>query len=292
VSGVDVYLTSNDCTALGDTDAAFASDVTDLQTTFGQILASASGTVWNICVTETGDKSDVRLSVPSVTFTQGRISTLILTRTSGGVLLNGALLDQQGAMTAYPNAISRIRLVADAAAAGTVGATVNGVPLAGELSSPSINPYVIVPSGALTGTITINGTDVTPAGLTATAGADYTLLVAGTIAAPTGTLLPDNNSPSTSTSFPVKIRFVNGLNDGPSAQLTANGTLVGSLTAFGAESAYTNVAAADATAEIKVTSGSNIEFDETLDTLAAGSVYTVFLLGDLADPVGTLSTDR
>ncbi|HEX4510532.1 MAG TPA: DUF4397 domain-containing protein, partial [Burkholderiaceae bacterium] len=88
VSGVDVYLTSNDCTALGDTDAAFAADVSDLQDTFGQVLAAASGTTWNICVTETGDKGDVRLSVPAVTFKQGQISTLILTRTSGGVLLN------------------------------------------------------------------------------------------------------------------------------------------------------------------------------------------------------------
>jgi hypothetical protein len=293
VSGVDVYLTSHDCTALDDTDAALAADVSALQDSYSQILASSSGTTWNICVTESGDKSDLRFSAPSVTFKEGEISTLILTRTSGGVLLNGALLDQQGALTAFPNAIARVRLVADAAAGATVSATINGVPLAGELSSPAVNPYVIVPSGALTSQITIGGIDVSAGSLTANAGSDYTLLVAGSVAAPTVNLLSDNNSPSTSTTFPVKIRLVNGLNAIPgTALLTANGTLVGGAVPFGQASTYANVAAADATAEIKVTSGSTIEYDATLQTLAADSVYTVFLLGDNGAPQGTLSTDR
>jgi hypothetical protein len=292
VSSVDVYLTSTDCTALGNTDAAFATGVSDLQDTYGQIIAASSGTAWNICVTATGDKSDVRLSVSAVTFKSGQISTLILTHTSGGVLLNGALLDQQGTLTAYSNAIARVRLVADASGGGTVGATVNGVPLAGELTSPTVNPYVIVPSGALTTQVTIDGTDVSAGSLSADAGSDYTLLVAGTVASPSITLLPDNNTPSTSTSFPVKIRLVNGVNGGGSATLSANGSLVGSAVAFGAASVYANVASADATAEIKVTIDGTSPYDAIDQTLAANSVYTVFILGDSTAPQGTLSTDR
>jgi len=291
---VDVYITSHDCTALGDTDAAFATAVTDLQDTYGQILAASSGTPWNICVTETGNKGDVRLSVPAVTFTSGQIATLIVSRTAGGVLLNGMLLNQQGTLTAYPNALARIRLVADAAAGGTVSATLNGVAMATDLTSPSINTYVSVPSGALTADLAIDGTGISAGSLTADAGADYTLLVAGTVGAPTVQLLPDNNTPSSSETLPVKIRLVNGLNGVPgAASLSVNGSLVGSAAAFGTSSGYGNVVASDAAAELKVTSGSTLLCDVIDQTLTGTDVYTVFMLGDVND-VGpcTLSIDR
>jgi len=70
------------------------------------------------------------------------------------------LLDQQGALTSYPNSIARVRVIADAASSGSVSATINGVSLSGDAVSPSINSYVAVPSGAVTGTYEINDTPI------------------------------------------------------------------------------------------------------------------------------------
>ena len=60
-------------------------------------------------------------------------------------------------------------------------------------------------------TVKVNGTDVAPvAPLTAAPGADVTVLLTGPT--PTATLPADDNTPSSSTARPVKIRLVNGLN--------------------------------------------------------------------------------
>jgi hypothetical protein len=282
--GIDVYVTSHDCTALGATDTALVTNVTGLQTSFSQISVASSQT-WNICATGTGNQADLRLAVVGATFANQQVSTLILTRTPGGVLLNGALLTQQGPLTAYPNNLARVRLVADATAGGVVSATVNGVQVSPDLVSPAIAPaYQAVPSGQLTMSLSIDGTAVTTTPLTATAGADYTLLVAGNAGAATIALLPDNNTPSTSTSSPVKMRLVNGLNNSAStASLTAGSTQIAQAVAFGTASAYATLPAnTTGTANITVKAGSPaaIVFALPNETLDSGAVYTVFLLGD------------
>jgi hypothetical protein len=199
------------------------------------------------------------------------------------------LLNQQGALTAYTNSIARVRLVADAAAGGFVSGTVNGVPLAADLQSPSIGKYQAVQSGPLTLALSIGGVPITTTPLTVGAGADYTLLVAGTSAAATVALLPDNNMPSTSTVNPVKMRLVNGLNNlAAPASLTAGGSLVASNIGFGAASAYTTLAAdSTGTADIVISAATIQPFTILDQTLLSGGVYTVFLLGDTTVQNGT-----
>ena len=251
----------------------------------------------SLCVTGTGSKTDVRLAIAGATFKNRQVSTLILTRTSGGVLVNGMLLDQQGALTSYANTLSRIRLVADAANAGQVSATVNDVALAVDQASPQIGGYQPISSGALTMALSIGGTAVTTTPLAVDAGGDYTLLVAGTAAAPTIALLADDNTPSTSTSVPVKMRLVNGLNnlDTP-ASLTAGGSLVAAGVAFGSASGYDTLAANSGTADILVNSAGATLFGLADQALVSGGIYTVFLLGDstLADGANgsAMSLDR
>jgi hypothetical protein len=281
VGSVDVFVTSHECTALTDTDTAFATSVSGLQDSFGEIVTSSAGSSWNLCVTGAGSKSDLRLAITGAAFKNKQISTLILTRTSGGVLVNGMLLDQQGSLVSYTNTLARVRLVADAANSGQVSATVNNVALAVDQISPQIGTYQSISSGALTMSLSIGGTAVTTTPLTVDAGGDYTLLVAGTAAAPTIALLADNNTPSTSTSLPVKMRLVNGLNnlDTP-ASLTASGSLVASGIAFGSASGYGTLAANSGTADILVNSGGATQFSLADQTLVSGGIYTVFLLGD------------
>ena len=56
-----------------------------------------------------GDKSDLRLEVPSFVLSEKRIVTVILTRGAGGFLLNAIVLDQQGGPTQALNASARVR---------------------------------------------------------------------------------------------------------------------------------------------------------------------------------------
>lgn len=303
VGAVDVFLVDHDCTALVSTDTAFLSSVSALQTTYKQLSATSSGTNWHVCVTAAGQASDVRLNLAQVTFRDQEIVTLVLTRTASGVLLNAATLEQKGALTTYPNAIARVRLVADAddtSGLQKVTASLNGVSLAADLPSPALTSYVTVPAGALTTALQISQgvapqqTDVAINGVTlpaATAGADYTLLVAGAAGSPTVQLLADNNTAPTSTSLPVKVRLVNGVN-GTSGTASANvgGTLVANNVAFGAASAYTSIAAVsgttvNATANATVLTATNQQF-------VSGHVYTVFLYGAASAPQIAITQDH
>lgn len=295
--GVDVYLTTSECGALQITDTALASNVTGLQTTYSQVSAAAAGTDWHVCVTATGDKSSLRLDIPKLTLKDQEIATLILTRTAGGVLLNAAVLDQQGTFVASANSISRMRVVADAANQATVSATVNDVALSASATSPIVGDYqtIQIPStGALTAAIQIGGVDISGVSLpVATAGTDYTLLVTGTVGAPTITLLTDDNTPSTSGTAPVKARFVNGLNGiGGTASSSVDGKLIGSGISFAAASAYTTIAASTGTATVNVTANGVVIDPLLLQSFASSGVYTVFLLGDTTTPLIVQSVDR
>ena len=111
-------------------------------------------------MTGAGDRGDLRLDLPSLTLKDQQITTLVLTATPGGVLVNGVQVDQQDAVTARTNPSARVRVVADAANRATVSATVNGTTLASGLASPVVGSYALVPAGALTASVQIGGVDV------------------------------------------------------------------------------------------------------------------------------------
>jgi hypothetical protein len=295
-ASVDVYLTSSDCTALAVTDTAFASAVTGLQTTYTQITAASAGTTWNVCVFASGDTSTLLLDIAGLTLKSQEIATLILTHTTGGVLLNGAVLDQQGAYTQYANAIARVRVVADGIQSAPVTVTLGAnatTTLAAAAPSPSVGDYMTVPVGTFSPTITVgNGTATGFTLPTILAGNDYTLLVSGDAGAPAANLITDNNTPSTSTTNTVKIRVINGLNPTAGAvSATVGGKSVGTA-AFGTASAYTTTTPFNGTATVHaITTGTNPN-DLIDQTFTAGDVYTIFIYGDSAAPVLAPVQDR
>lgn len=117
--------------------------------------------------------------------------------------------------------------------------------------------------------------------------ADATLLVNGT-AASTPVLIADNNAVSTSSTYPVKLRLVNGLNGATStATLTDDYVSVGDGAASGSASSYQQVAASAALARIEASYGASSLCLSTDATLTSGHVYSVFLLGDLPTAVST-----
>ena len=290
---VDVYLTSNDCTALAVTDTAFTSAVGATITAYAQVTASAAGSPYNVCVFAAGDTSTLLLDIPGLKLKDQEIATLILTHTTGGVLLNGSVLDQQGAYTAYANSIARVRVVADAANAASVTVTVNGTDLATGAPSPSVGDYTTVAVGALSPTISIGGVSASGFTLPAiAAGNDYTLLVTGTAGAPAAALITDVNTPSTNATNTVRARVVNGLNGTSGAvSVTVDGKSVGSIT-FGAASTYTNIPPSSGTSTVHATTTGAQPADLTSKTFTAGSVYTIFVYGDAAAPTIAPVADR
>lgn len=278
-SSVDVYLTTNACNALTVTDTAYATAQTGLQASYGQVTASSAGSTWNVCVFAAGDKSTLLLDIPSLTLKDQEVATLILTHTSGGVLLNGAVLDQQGAMTAYTSAISRVRVAADPVA-GLTTVDLNNTEITANAAVQSISSYVTIPSAALTAAVTVDGvtTNVTtlPA---AVSGSDYTLLVTGTSSNPTATLILDDNSVSTSTTQTVKARVINGVNNGSgSVSATIDNKTVGSA-AFQTASTYVTIPATVGTSTVQASITTN-PASLTGQSFTAGGVYTVFIWGD------------
>jgi hypothetical protein len=281
VSSLDVYVTSNACSSLTTSDTAVASSVTGLQSAYSTIVAASAGTAWHVCVTAAGSRTDVRLDIPSVTFTSKEIATLVLTQSTGGYLLNGLVLDQKKTLTSYANTNVRLRLVAAAANGAAVSATANSTALASSSASPTVGTWKTVTAGDLSLTLSIGGVSVTKTGLTAAAGGDYSLLVAGDSGSPTISLLTEDDTPSTSTTSPVKMRFVNALNGlSGDVQLSVNGVTIGDSIAFGAISDSTNVAASAGVASLQAQQAGSTLWSATDQTLTSGAVYTVFLLGD------------
>jgi len=292
-ASVDVYLITSDCSDLQVTDTAFASAVTGLQTTFTQVTAASAGTSYNVCVFAAGDTSTLLLDINGLKLKDQEIATLILTRTTGGVLLNGAVMDQQGAYTASASSIARVRVVADAASAAQVSVAVGGSTLASSAASPSVGDYMTVSVGAFSPTITIGGSSSSGFTLPAiAAGNDYTLLVTGTAGAPAATLITDVNTPSTSATNTVKARVINGLNGtNGTVSVTVDGKSVGSA-AFGAASGYVNIPPSTGTSTVHVATTGAQPADLTSQTFVASGVYTVFVYGDAAGPTVQPIRDR
>ena len=134
---LDAYLSATDCTALAASNAVATNLAVAKPGDYATFGASASGTPYRLCVTGAGDSSDLRLDLP-LALARQQVTTVVLTATAGGVLVDATVVEQQGAVTAKRNAPARLRLIADAAAHATVSATVNGVVLATAVGSPTM----------------------------------------------------------------------------------------------------------------------------------------------------------
>jgi len=154
------------------------------------------------------------------------------------------------------------------------------------VTSPTVGSYKLVTAGALTLNTSIGGSSLADTALTLTAGADYTLLVAGTVASPTINLITDDNAPSTSTTDPVKIRLVNGVNGlSTGLSLTADGADVADAIAFGDSSTPVNVAVSSSSGSNLTATAGSLSWALTNQTLSSGNVYTVFMLGDSSSTI-------
>ena len=286
---VDVYLSGSSDTL--DNATLVASSVS-AGSSSGSYTTVGSGT-YRLRIAAAGSTTDLRLDAASMTLDSQGVYALVVTPTSGGVLVNSLLVRQGGAITALDTDLARVRLVSAVASGGTVGATFNGSTLATSVASPAIGSYALVKAGSATPTISVNGASLSTAAITLAAGSDSTLLVWGPAASASLSVIGDDNRlPASSTS--AKIRLIHGasINSNP-LTLTANYSAVAENIALGAASTPTSVTAGSSTTiEVSDTTLSTALYSVSDVTLSARGVYTVFMLGSGSSVTGALRKER
>ncbi len=258
--------------------------------------ASGNQASWDICVTGAGAPGDVRFSTTTpIQFLSTQIYALVLTSSSGGTLVDGALVIQNGGVSVLPNSSFRLRVLAaqstNPAAVVTVGTTT--LPT---VTSGNYTPYVTVPLGTTQPavTVTVGGSTIpltVPTGFTFAEGADYSILVYGTSTV-AATLLVDNNHYKSQS---ASVRLVNAA-DSQNLSLYVNGEaelLV--ATPLAAASAYVGINQNDLSQALVKVSSSDIGSSSPSGApvswnFVVGDVYTVFLYDITQPPI--IITDK
>jgi hypothetical protein len=248
---------------------------------------------YRVRVTAANDKTDLRLDLPELALADQAIVTLLLQPGSGGVLVHALIVQQRGAVTVRKNDKARARLVAAATDNAGVSASVGGTSLNVNLRSPSVGAYTLVPAGTQAVNVSVNGSTTLGSSMPLTAGADYTLLVHGPGTAPDLKMLSDDNRPPTNTAR-AKLRLVHAV-----AGLDGGLTLAKDYVAVANDVPY---ASASTAAQVDAATDARIEVTSPLAasalyvnddaSIAAGGVYSVFMLGGSGAAVGVLRRDR
>lgn len=283
---IDVYITANVCTNLSAISPALSFGTLTSPT---PLMVSQGVGTYNVCVTGQGSKTDLRLSMP-ITLTSQEVATVVLTpASSGGLLVNGALVVQQSTYTAARNTNVRVRLAGAVTAGATVAASATSP--AGTVAIDSGNAplfgfgYTLVPaSSALSVTVSTVGSVAAPS-QALVAGSDLTLLVYESATGPTATLLTDDNRLPTDATT-VKLRLINGTDNGTGAvTLTANNSPIGINVASGAASDYTTVpGVSNATFSLVLSSSTAGASPASSQQLNPNTVYNVLAVGSFPSP--------
>lgn len=285
---LDIFLTAADADLAGaePLQAAAAAGIVSA-------LKTVDASSWRLRVTGRGDRDDLRLDLPAVTLGNRSIVTLVLTPTSGGLMVNALVVVQQGDITMQAGSHARVRVVAGATDSGAVSATVAGVVLMNGTGSPAAGNYRLVPAGAAGAAVQVDGVDIDAPALALAAGQDYSLLVWGTPGAALASwLVDDNRLPSVAGR--AKLRLVHGLADvADGLAMTLNFIPVADGVLPGTASAATAVTATSI-GSLSVTAPGRASPIWTANdqVLAADGVYTLFLVGREAAPTGILRPDR
>jgi Domain of unknown function (DUF4397) len=284
---LDIYFTSS--TALSGTTPNFSDLAVGKTTSFTSV---ASGT-YDLSVTGTGNSSDVRLQVPSVTLKSGEVATVVITESAGGYLVNAYVLPQQGALTTELNPDARVRVVNGMVSGSTASATVGSTVLATNVAANSIGNYQMVPAGTDTVSVSVNGSAVTSPEQALAAGQDYTLLIyQGASGVQENWLVDINRLPASGDASLRLVHAMSGLTDPISLAVDSVPTLTD--ISAGEASSYDSSIAATTTAALSVTDATTSQqlFSQSPVTLSSQGVYTLFMFGSASSATGTLNEDR
>lgn len=248
---------------------------------------------WRLRVTAAGSKTDLRLDLPALVLEDKRVATLVLTPARGGVLMNMLLVTQQAGIARQDTTQARVRVAAGVADSGAVSATVGGQVLMASVGSPAVGLYQLLPAGTQALALAVNGTALPAPAVILAAGADYTLLVRGTPAAPASGWVEDDNRRAANAGE-ARLRLVNGVADlAEPLSMTVDFVPAADGVVPGVASGYLSLASTP-TAQLSVTAAGQAAplFTAVDQPLAAGAVYSVFVVGAKDAAVGILRKDH
>ncbi len=285
---LDVYLTTAEAD-LADAEPLHANAAAGSPTA----LATTDAATWRLRVSAAGDRDDLRLDLPALTLASREVVTLVLTPGAGGVLVDALVLVQRGTVTRQAGSAARVRVVAGVTDSGAVAAAVGGVTLMNGTGAPAAGSYRLVPSGAASATAAVDGAALTVPAATLEAGRDYTLLVFGEAAAPRASWIADDNRLPT-VAGRARLRLVHGLADvADPLALTLDFNPVADGVAPGTASAAAQLdAVSDGALSVTAPGRGRPVWQADEQVLAAGSVYTLFVVGREATATGILRKDR
>lgn len=239
-------------------------------------------------ITGNGDTTDVRLSGQSLVLGSGQVVNLILTGSSGGVLVNAIAMVQQSTQSAtqnVANSMARLRVVAGVSGNATVATTFGRTTFATMISPNPFSAYTQLEGGTqVPVTLSVKNNPVAVANQSLATGSDSTFLVYGDAAAPKSLLITDDNRLPTNTAN-AKIRLVNLLNGGAATEALTLVSDVGGTMATGVTqgnaSAYFSNLPASTTAHLQVISPvSGLVVDVPSYNILAKGVYSMYVFGD------------
>ena len=247
---------------------------------------------WRLRVTGAGDREDLRLDVRGLSLPSTSVQTLLLTPSSGGVLVQALLLTQQGAVSARAVEHARVRVAGALPSGGAVGVTLGGLSLLSETASPVVGRYQWVPAGEQALVVRAAGSVLPSSTVSLTPGSEATLLVHAAGAAPALSWLADDNRLPVASSA-AKLRLVNGLAASSDAlSLTASALPVASAVLPGTSSTASALTAASVSElSVRAAGAAQPLYVNDEPALKAAGVYTVFVLGGPV-PLGLLRVDR
>jgi hypothetical protein len=289
---LDVYLTGTDESLDSSTPIASGVDAGS-QSGFSSVT---SGT-YRLRVTGTGDTSDLRLDIPSVTLDSTKVLTIVMAPGASGVLVHAIGVVQDGTVTPYLNTQARVRMVAAVAAVPTFSrVTVNAgsTSLGSNVLSSTVRPYVLVDAGTLTLHTFVDGTELTDKPVTLAAGADVTVLVTGLSAADAvvNTIADDNRLPSVTTKYKLRlIHAAPSLTDQNLSLRVDAEDVVSDLPFSEASDFEDRLASSSATIDISTPTSGSI-YTLTEQNLLSKGLYTVYMFDYVDGPKAVLAKDR
>jgi Domain of unknown function (DUF4397) len=241
--------------------------------------------------TAAGDKADIRIQLTNVVLEDRKLHTIVLLPTQGGTLVNAIAFNQEGSATKTENNNARLRLVAGLTSGERVAVRTSQGEQILSNSSPSVSSYVLVPTGASTLTVASNGVTFSTLNTDFAAGTDNTLFAFGST--PSATIFRDNNrAPTQSTR--AKFRLLNGFSESATGiSANADYSPIVSNVAVGAASEYGLVSGGTYSRLDATEANGNPPLYVSSDvTLSSGAVYSLFVMGTRAAPIGILRKDR
>lgn len=310
VGAVDVYLAQHSSSSPANPCANVVLGSATFQNVQGQqtipvalsvLNSSNTAITYDVCVMEAQSVTDPRFSVTGVSMASTGVYTLALTSSTGGTLVDAALIQEGtgGTVKIFPSSNFRIRVLSALSGNGNVPPTVSVTTSLGTTTLPpaytgEFPTYTSIGLGATATTppavsVTVGAlapiAASLPSGGTFAPGADYTVLVYGPASAPVTTIFVDNNHYLANK---AAVRLINAADPASGLEMAVQSQGVAYNVGLGTASAYYAVAPGPDTVTLYSPDLTGLPAAAPVTPaggLTVGGIYTVFLYSLQSPPL-------